>query len=381
MEIPTGAERFTFPGPNDPNSPPSTPESASSFKAPTKTTPIKNKRRGIIGPMISPPEHIAPVSGHKFSYAPLFREISSDSDSSEQESESETEDSDSSSEADDTSDIEIEAPEAPEVPEAPSAPPRAPCSRRSSMRTDSSSNSEDSDESEDHEFILEEITIDDISYDSEAEILQPSQTEDAASDIEVIVQVAINTAFDDFFLESSSSSSESDDDYNVDNSGLADDMERLRCAARQEQKEFDEKQRQRYLRKKKRWSKGGNHKRNLAESIGSDSDNEDIMPLDDFEMLGSSARRLRRRTEGPEMRPRRSLLFEDPPKEIEELKYLNGEDDNVLDTDDELMLPPWMYPGMEVHAMVDEGDVEEPPTPRKKGGKKKKKKNRRSRRC
>jgi hypothetical protein len=158
---------------------------------------------------------------------------------------------------------------------------------------------------------------------------------------------------------------------------LADEMENLHCDPREElrlkEQDFEEARRQRNIRRKKRWSKGGNHKRFFTESLGSDSDIEDITPLDDADVLGSSARRLRRRTEGPEARPRRSLLFDDPPKEIEELKYLAG-DGEVLDTDDELMLPPWFAMEVDTESGSGEEAASQQVKSKKKTNKKKSKK-------
>ena len=58
-------------------------------------------------------------------------------------------------------------------------------------------------------------------------------------------------------------------------------------------------------------------KRSLAQSIGSDTDEEDLLPLLDGQLTaGSSARRLRRKVAGE----RTSLIFDDPPERIEELE-------------------------------------------------------------
>jgi hypothetical protein len=80
-------------------------------------------------------------------------------------------------------------------------------------------------------------------------------------------------------------------------------------------------QRQRSIRRQKRLSSGSIHKRKLNESLGSDTDGEDLQPCD-LNEVGSSARRLRRRTED-----RGSLIFEDPPQKIVELEEPDSDDD------------------------------------------------------
>jgi Ni/Co efflux regulator RcnB len=73
-------------------------------------------------------------------------------------------------------------------------------------------------------------------------------------------------------------------------------------------------QERKYRRKKKRWSQGQYYKRTYSQSMGSDTDgDEDLDPLMDINEVGSSARRLRRRTGelGSPLFKRGSLLFED----------------------------------------------------------------------
>jgi len=75
-------------------------------------------------------------------------------------------------------------------------------------------------------------------------------------------------------------------------------------------------ERRREEKRRKRRSSGSVQKRSLAQSIGSDTDNEDLQPvLFDANEAGSSARRLRRR-----VGERSSLIFDDPPARIEELE-------------------------------------------------------------
>jgi hypothetical protein len=89
--------------------------------------------------------------------------------------------------------------------------------------------------------------------------------------------------------------------------------------------ERDEEERDTWLEQKrkenrrKRRSSGSVKKRNLAESIGSDTDDEDLQPVfEGANEAGSSARRLRRKVAGE----RTSLIFDDPPvgriEEVEE---------------------------------------------------------------
>ncbi|KAG0647091.1 hypothetical protein D0Z07_6953 [Hyphodiscus hymeniophilus] len=79
-------------------------------------------------------------------------------------------------------------------------------------------------------------------------------------------------------------------------------------------------ERKRQANRRKRRSSGSVQKRSLAQSIGSDTDDEDLKPVS-FEganEAGSSARRLRRKVAGE----RTSLIFDDPPvgriEEVEE---------------------------------------------------------------
>lgn len=70
-------------------------------------------------------------------------------------------------------------------------------------------------------------------------------------------------------------------------------------------------------KRRKRRSSGSVQKRSLAQSIGSDTDEEDILPkFEGANEAGSSARRLRRKVAGERI----SLIFDDPPERIEELE-------------------------------------------------------------
>jgi hypothetical protein len=79
-------------------------------------------------------------------------------------------------------------------------------------------------------------------------------------------------------------------------------------------------EKQREEKRRKRRSSGSVQKRTLAQSIGSDTDEEDLQPVtfEGANEAGSSARRLRRKVAGE----RTSLIFDDPPvgriEEVEE---------------------------------------------------------------
>ncbi|CAK7201850.1 hypothetical protein SEUCBS139899_004565 [Sporothrix eucalyptigena] len=79
-------------------------------------------------------------------------------------------------------------------------------------------------------------------------------------------------------------------------------------------------------RRRRRMTSGSISKRTITESIGSDTDNEDLNAMLDASEVGSSARRLRRR-----IGDRHSLQFQDPPPpridELEEPDTTDNEDD------------------------------------------------------
>ncbi|CAL3969748.1 unnamed protein product [Diplocarpon coronariae] len=69
-------------------------------------------------------------------------------------------------------------------------------------------------------------------------------------------------------------------------------------------------------KRRRRRSSGSVQKRTISQSIGSDTDDEDLKPVtfEGANEIGSSARRLRRKTKGE----RTSLIFDDPPPRIDE---------------------------------------------------------------
>ncbi|CAK7208674.1 hypothetical protein SCUCBS95973_000182 [Sporothrix curviconia] len=82
---------------------------------------------------------------------------------------------------------------------------------------------------------------------------------------------------------------------------------------------------QRDEKRRRRMTSGSISKRTITESIGSDTDTEDLSAMLDANEVGSSARRLRRRLD------RHSLQFQDPPPpridELEEPDTSDNEDD------------------------------------------------------
>ncbi|OBT87377.1 hypothetical protein VE02_04174 [Pseudogymnoascus sp. 03VT05] len=106
---------------------------------------------------------------------------------------------------------------------------------------------------------------------------------------------------------------------------LADKFELLACAPRDDHDAWMSKQR--LLKRMKRLSSGSIHKRTLSQSIGSETDDEDIKPYDANE-IGASAsglRRLRRKTG-----ERLSLIFDDPPQRIVECEEPESGEDEVV---------------------------------------------------
>ena len=91
-------------------------------------------------------------------------------------------------------------------------------------------------------------------------------------------------------------------------------------------------------KRRRRMTLGSIGKRTISESIGSDTDNEDVLYFVGTDEVGSSARRLRRKYE------RDSFIFQDPdPSRIDEMDELATKDDEMFDV--EIFaneLPYWM---------------------------------------
>ncbi|KAF2834847.1 hypothetical protein M501DRAFT_1020451 [Patellaria atrata CBS 101060] len=213
------------------------------------------KRMGFIGPAHSPPlEHIAPIGqGPSFNYTRP----------------QETEKTETQSRPSTPSDYERLS--LPEDSEDEKSSQELPASMYHSVQSRMA---------DDADFTIEEITESDAENDSETEVVRPDQFEDARSENATKRDSGSHT-------------------------GIVDSFQQLNCEADSESDE----QTRRYRAKKKRWS-AGVFKRSHSQSVGSDSDMEDVEALDAHD-VGSSARRLRRRVRGPG--DRSSLIFEDMP--------------------------------------------------------------------
>jgi hypothetical protein len=125
----------------------------------------------------------------------------------------------------------------------------------------------------------------------------------------------------------------------------------LNCSDNSDDSDLDEHEyqafliRQRAEKRRKRMSSGSIGKRTISESIGSDTDREDIRSFLGAEEAGSSARRLRRR-----VGDRRSLQFQDPPPpRIDELDEPNSSEDEIFIGESLAReLPYYEYVSMEV---------------------------------
>ncbi|KAL2259391.1 hypothetical protein VTK26DRAFT_6952 [Humicola hyalothermophila] len=128
--------------------------------------------------------------------------------------------------------------------------------------------------------------------------------------------------------------------YNLGNLNCSDDSDETDI---DEYEEFLMKRRAE--RRLKRMTSGSIGKRTISESIGSDTDLEDLKPYLNTDEVGSSARRLRRR-----IGDRRSLQFQDPPPpRIDELDEPDSSEDEIVIG--ELLareLPYYEYVSMEV---------------------------------
>jgi hypothetical protein len=144
-------------------------------------------------------------------------------------------------------------------------------------------------------FTIEEMRDSDVQYDSDdaLSVVQPDYYEDAESESPRERQPNPTTT-------------------NLDARILAHGFEKLDCNNHSDKREAWVKN-ERKLARKKRLSSGSIHKRTLSQSIGSDTDDEDLQQFDANE-ADSSARRLRRKTGD-----RASLIFDDPPQMIVEL--------------------------------------------------------------
>lgn len=125
----------------------------------------------------------------------------------------------------------------------------------------------------------------------------------------------------------------------------------LNCSDDSDETDLDEHEYREFLikrraeRRRMRMSSGSIGKRSFCETMGSDTDREDLRSLLGAEEAGSSARRLRRR-----VGDRRSLQFQDPPPpRIDELDE-PGSSDEAIFIGESLAreLPYYEYVSMEV---------------------------------
>ncbi|KAK4226635.1 hypothetical protein QBC38DRAFT_479921 [Podospora fimiseda] len=130
--------------------------------------------------------------------------------------------------------------------------------------------------------------------------------------------------------------------YNLNNLNCSDDSDETDIDEA-EYREFLIKRREE--KRKRRMTSGSIGKRTISESIGSDSDREDLKSWIGAEEAGSSARRLRRR-----IGDRRSLQFTDPPPpRIDELDEPESCDDEIILSESLAReLPYYQYVSMEV---------------------------------
>jgi hypothetical protein len=136
------------------------------------------------------------------------------------------------------------------------------------------------------------------------------------SDVHVESDDALSVVHPDHYEDAESDCARDRQPYptasDLDAGILADSLEKLDCNNHNDDREAWVKQ-ERKKRRNKRLSSGSHHKRTISQSIGSDTDDEDLQLVDANE-AGSSARRLRRKTGD-----RGSLIFDDPPQMIVEL--------------------------------------------------------------
>jgi hypothetical protein len=152
-------------------------------------------------------------------------------------------------------------------------------------------------------FTIEEMRDSDVHFDSDdaLSVVHPDYYEDAESDCA---------------RDRLSNLKVSDLDARM----LAKGLEKLDCNNHSDEREAWLK-RDRKQRRIKRLSSGSHHKRTISQSIGSDTDEEDLQQVDANE-AGSSARRLRRKTGD-----RASLIFSDPPQMIVEQHEPESDDE------------------------------------------------------
>jgi len=145
-------------------------------------------------------------------------------------------------------------------------------------------------------------------------VLRPSRVQDASSD------------------DSDLSDSDS-------RSSLAADFENLQCGPDPTEADFERCCKRRSMQSRRRWRKGGNHKRHHDQTVGSGEEFEDVTPLDP--PSSNPSRRLRRRTGEPQDKPGRSQILGNVILEA-----------NLTGTYDEYFLSQWTFDSM----VIDDND-------------------------
>ncbi|CZR57658.1 uncharacterized protein PAC_07547 [Phialocephala subalpina] len=188
-------------------------------------------------------------------------------------------------------------------------------------------------------FIVEEFAdsdYEDWDSDDEEDVIRPHQYEDAESDRAPSVKSVARNDLDSKILSG---------------------FKNLHCEPEDDREMWF--QQMRAERRRRRRSSASVQKRTLSQSIGSDTDDEDLKPVtfEGANEAGSSARRLRRKTAGE----RTSLLFDDPPPRIDEEDEGPESVEEVLeikDDDEESRelreLPYWYIQEMDVDDSDDE---------------------------
>lgn len=186
-------------------------------------------------------------------------------------------------------------------------------------------------------FTVEEFADSDYEdWDSDdEEVIRPHQYEDAESDHAPSVKSVTRNDLDSRMLSG---------------------FKNLHCETDEERQLWLDKMRAE--KRRRRRSSASVQKRTLSQSIGSDTDDEDLKPVtfEGANEAGSSARRLRRKTLAGE---RTSLIFDDPPprideedegpESVEEVVEIKDDDDEDGNMDEELReLPYWYIQEMDV---------------------------------
>ena len=162
-------------------------------------------------------------------------------------------------------------------------------------------------------FTVEEFGQEDYdAFDSEAEsILRPHQYEDADSELARSARGSTRGS-----TRAVSPTRELDPNilHGISRLDCSDEEDNERKALESEREVWLESEREKRRRRRR---SSGVSKRSHAQSIGSDTDDEDILPkIEGINDVGSSARRLRRKFAGE----RGSMIFDDPPAPIHELE-------------------------------------------------------------